>query len=387
MLVLTSVRSNPRVTKQAASLARAGYRVIVVSAGQAGEAERLERDPRGFVILRASPRWLRAEVSDGKRPSLIRGLFSRLVSAVRMLPLVRRTRPGLILGHNLYALPLAWLASLMTRARLAYDAHEVNLDRGGYYQRIRPLIRVIEGCLLPRCDLMITTTGMRARHYRRVYHLPSTPRIFENRPPYVPVSRGDRLRRACGIGPETVIALYQGVLQEGRGLHNMVRAVAGVDSVALVMLGEGPQRQSLMTLAEELDVDDRVHFPGRVPLEELAEWTASADLGLQLLRNTCFNHYSTDSNKLFEYAMAGLPVLASDFPEIRKLVKRHGFGLLVSPEDVAGIRAALVRLVDDGPLRRQLASAARDSAWSLSWDAVEDEYVDVVGGLVRAPGQ
>ena len=67
-------------------------------------------------------------------------------------------------------------------------------------------------------------------------------------------------------------------------------------------------------------------------LAELLAWTASADIGVQPIRNTCLNHLSTDSNKLFEYAMAGLPVVASDFPEIRRVVAAHDIGLLFDPE-------------------------------------------------------
>ena len=49
-----------------------------------------------------------------------------------------------------------------------------------------------------------------------------------------------------------------------------------------------------------------------VPLSKLLAWTTSADIDAQPIRSTCLNHLSTNSNKLFEYAMAGLPGVASD---------------------------------------------------------------------------
>ncbi|MDQ2070125.1 glycosyltransferase [Natronospira bacteriovora] len=402
MLVRTSVLRNPRVVKQAASLVRAGWRVTVVSAGMPGESALYERHPDGFEIRRTRQGWLgrwrrrrqekrRAGAGQGGsapapyrpgRSRLMMVLLRRFMILLRMLPLLRRARPDIVLAHNVNTLLTGWLGARLCGARLVYDAHEVNLDREGYYQKLRGLIRVIEGCVMPRCDLTITTTAMRARHFRRVYGLKDAPLVFANFPRRVVAEAGDRLREQLGLGPEAVIALYQGGLQEGRGLHNMVRAVARVPGVELVFMGGGAQQASLAALADELGVARRVHFPGAVPLEELAAYTASADIGLQLLRNTCFNHYSTDSNKLFEYALSGLPVIASDFPEIRRYVRRHDFGLLVNPHDVDAIAGALSHLASDAGLRRRLAANARAAAPSLTWEAVEDDYVGQLARLL-----
>jgi glycosyltransferase involved in cell wall biosynthesis len=124
-------------------------------------------------------------------------------------------------------------------------------------------------------------------------------------------------------------------------------------------------------MAAERGVGGRVHFVPTVPLAELLAWTASADIGVQPIRNTCLNHFSTDSNKLFEYAMAGLPVVASDFPEIRRVVRAHDIGLLFDPETPGALAAALGRLVADADLRARLAANARASARALSWEAQE----------------
>ena len=399
MLVRTSVLRNPRVIKQARTLVREGWQVVVVSMGDAGERKRLEYHPDGFVILRTPLSWraryrARRTDSDGGggggevyKPGRIRVallLVSRVLILLRMLPLIHRARPQVVLAHNVNTLLTGWLGARLTGASLAYDAHEVNLDREGHYQQLRSVIRVIEGCVMPRSDLNMTTTNMRARHFRRVYRLEQTPRVFENRPPASSFGARIELRDRLGLDADAVVALYQGGLQEGRGLHNMVRAMARVPGLSLVFLGDGPQQGSLGELARELQVQDRVYFAGQIGLDELPGWTASADFGLQLLRNTSFNHYSTDSNKLFEYGMAGLPVIASDFPEIRKIVRSHCFGLLVDPHDVAAVSNAMQRLVDDAELRRALGEAARQAAPQLSWEAVEADYVAQLEEILKA---
>lgn len=59
-------------------------------------------------------------------------------------------------------------------------------------------------------------------------------------------------------------------------------------------------------------------FIPKVPLEDLPKYTKNAYLGFQVLNNVCFNHWSASSNKLFEYMMAEVPVIACSFPEIKK---------------------------------------------------------------------
>jgi glycosyltransferase involved in cell wall biosynthesis len=144
-----------------------------------------------------------------------------------------------------------------------------------------------------------------------------------------------------------------------------------------VLLGGGHQAEVLEHLTQELGVASRVHFHPKVALEAVSGLTASADVGVQVIRNTCFNHWSTDSNKLFEYALAGLPVVASNFPEIRRVVECHGFGLLVNPESVAHIRAALERLRDEPELRCRLRARARASAVVLSWGSQEPKLLSL----------
>ena len=143
-------------------------------------------------------------------------------------------------------------------------------------------------------------------------------------------------------------------------------AMPGLPPCHLVYIGGGRLLAPLKGMAAARGLGGCVHFLPTVPLAELLAWTASADIGVQPIRNTCLNHLSTDSNKLFEYAMAGLPVVASDFPEIRRVVEAHDIGLLFDPETPGELAGALGRLIADGDLaraaRRQCARAPGRSA-------------------------
>jgi len=153
-----------------------------------------------------------------------------------------------------------------------------------------------------------------------------------------------------------------------------------VPDVALVFVGDGRQRQSLEAAAS--DIRERVHFVGQVPLVELPAWTASADVGVQTLRNTCLNHYSTDSNKLFEYVMGGLPVIASDFPEIRAIVTGFELGVLVDPDSVQEISQAIAGLVEYPARLEQLRANALKARGSLDWRSQVPAFLAVYTGAM-----
>jgi glycosyltransferase involved in cell wall biosynthesis len=403
MLIRASARHHPRVGKQARSLARAGCRVVVVAAKLPGEARPVERLGPGVVAVRTTTGWVSAarrklgierktgptsdavpQAEPGDLPAWRLGLMlvSRCLLAVRMALLARRVRPDVVHAHDFSTLPAGWLASRLCRIPLVYDAHEVNLDREGYYRQLVRIIAWVEGCLIRRCDRVITTTGLRARHFRRVYRLRRTPAVLQNRPEYHPTAMPPvDLRARFTIAPDALLCLYQGGLQAGRGLHNLIAAVAATEGVHLVLLGGGQQQQALRAHTERFDGASRIHLLEQVGSADVAAFTRAADVGAQVLRNTCFNHWSTDSNKLFEYAQAGLAVIASDFPEIRRIVQAYDFGVLVDPHDISAIGAALARLRDDRMLLARLRGNAVRAAPMLDWGSQEPLLLDLYAEL------
>lgn len=151
--------------------------------------------------------------------------------------------------------------------------------------------------------------------------------------------------------------------------------MAQVPETYLVMVGGGLLHDALRAQASELGLEQRVRFVPTVPLAELPTYTASADIGVQPIENTCLNHYTTDSNKLFEYVQAGLPVVASDLPEIRRVVREHDLGLLVPEGDSVALAAALRDLVGDKGKRQYYAVQSRKAASVLNWESQEHELL------------
>jgi glycosyltransferase involved in cell wall biosynthesis len=199
--------------------------------------------------------------------------------------------------------------------------------------------------------------------------------VLQNRPRHQVVQSSKRIREELNLNQPWPIVLYQGGVQQGRGLERLVRVAAQVPSTYFVFIGGGRLDGSLRSIAAELGLEERVRFIPTVALAELPSYTASADIGVQPIENTCLNHYTTDSNKLFEYVQAGLPVVASDLPEIRRVVRAHDLGMLVPPGDTEALAGAIGQLVQNEALRLHYSERAVQAAAALSWESQEHELL------------
>ncbi|MFD2189607.1 glycosyltransferase family 4 protein [Pistricoccus aurantiacus] len=381
MLVCNHFLNDARVLKEAETLIQAGYQVTV-------HALALPEVAPKFEVLRSGVRVQRHGVSKSKasqRPGASKGdrsrrevlalVASRCRAMISMAWFTFREKPDIVHAHDVNMLPTAWFAAFFARASLIYDAHEISTDREGY-RSFRGVVGWIEKQLVPRVSGMITTTNARAKFFARAYGI-DRPLVLQNRPRLVKVEGSNRIREELGLSENWPIVLYQGGLQPGRGLERLVEAASKVPGAYFVYIGGGSQVDELKQRVKASGLGSRVRFIDTVALDELPQYTASADIGVQPIENTCLNHFTTDSNKLFEYVIAGLPVVASQMPEISKVVKTYELGLLVPPGDTEALINAIAKLVSEPELRAYYRVKARIAARSLNWETQEQSLLEL----------
>lgn len=397
MIVWNEFLNDARVRKEAETLQKTGrYSLTVFALHTPGRTRKDELYASGIRVLRTARRpFMRSEASAGIVSSQVASaelprwrmlrmtskILSRAWTHAVIITRVVLSRPEVIHAHDVNTLPSAWLAAILSGARLVYDAHEISTDREGYSD-VRGLVGWVEKRLMPRADAAITTTEARAKFFARAYGVPR-PVVLQNRPRFSTARRTDRIRRELGLQDHWPIVIYQGGLQQGRGLENLVAAAAKIQDAHFVFVGGGRLANRLELQVQTMGLGKRVHFIPTVSLDDLPSYTASADIGVQPIENTCLNHFTTDSNKLFEYMMAGLPVVASDLPEIRRIVAGREFGLLVPAGSQDHLTQALQTLVSDSAKRSQFAENARRAARTLNWDEQEQKLLDLYRGLER----
>ncbi|HEX9036787.1 MAG TPA: glycosyltransferase family 4 protein [Ktedonobacterales bacterium] len=378
MCVLNPAITDERVMREASALAEAGYDVTVVDIEHDSGRPRTET-ARGVKLRHAllPDRWKR-------HYSPARGAGWMAFKLLRMLYatwLVVMTPADIYHAHDITALPACYLAALARRRKLVFDAHELPLVQPHIVKR--RLIHSIAGrlfrFLMRRCDAAITVSPPLVDVMRKMYGGPQA-WVIRNVPLYQAPVRSDRLRERLNLPVGTRIALYQGGIQANRTLDILVRAAHYLDpNTVIVMMGDGPQTAELVSMIAAEDVSDRVKMLPAVPYRELLSWTASADLGLLLFRPdySLSIKYSLP-NKLFEYLMAGLPVLTSEMDAIVDVVRTLEVGEVIrtwSPEAIGrGISTALSDARWRESRRDAALVAARDR---YCWEVEKSRLVDL----------
>jgi len=116
----------------------------------------------------------------------------------------------------------------------------------------------------------------------------------------------------------------------------------------------------------QLQLESRVRFIPKLPYQELRAYTAIADVGVSLDKPLHLNYTYSLPNKVFDYIHAGVPLLVSDLPELRRLVETHNVGRIVSTVTPTAIAEALNAMFDSSE-RDQWRNNALKARDVLNW--------------------
>jgi glycosyltransferase involved in cell wall biosynthesis len=274
--------------------------------------------------------------------------------------------------HDLDTLPAAQAlrTALAPNAKLIYDAHELfpyqEPDRS--FQRYWS---AIEAKFIPLADLVITVNESVAEQLALPYGI-RTPEVIYNScgdpSNDAPLSLDEFYQRFHAPAGGFRV-LFQGGLHPLRNLPNLVRAFARLDdSYGLFIIGTGPLEAKLRALCNQ-QRSGNVHFGGFIPPSELLRYTAHADLGIIPYEDGgLLNMRYCTPNKLFEFIEAGVPICASDLPELARVVVENNIGavyLMRSPDDIAAAIQDCRHLCERGDFALACRQQARRRfAWS-----------------------
>ncbi|WP_167784717.1 glycosyltransferase family 4 protein [Ramlibacter rhizophilus] len=380
-----------RILQEAHSLQALGHQVTVLSGFECREPDAYQTTD-GVIVKRYVYDWQdrRLLALRGRHPLAWRLLWPFMRVRDRLLD-----RPAgfdyfvlekalehefdVVHVHDYPALRPGVMAAQARGVPVVYDSHEFYPVQSSFTpaQQKRHLAR--ERRLVRECVQVITVNPYLARMIAREHGI-DEPMVILNACPW-PAPQDDALvlradeparaarRREFGIPPDAFTFLYQGWLSPERNLDVMVRAIARVPSpAALVVVGYGDYRAVLENLATELGVADRVHFLGRIESEALVRLTPACDVGLIPYAAVDEMHRYCSPNKLFEFVMAGLPVIANDLPYLRDVVAGHDFGWLGELESVDALSSMMAQALASPDRLQQYATHAIAARQQLNWD-------------------
>ncbi|WP_226670843.1 glycosyltransferase [Metabacillus litoralis] len=279
-------------------------------------------------------------------------------------------------SNDLNTLPQGYISAKwrFKKKTLIYDSHEVQTSRTGYEN---PWYKKFEHFFIKRIDSMIVENNTRAKYNEELYGF--YPYVLHNYP-FKQVEHNKEkvnLHKMLSLPEDEKILLYQGGIQTGRGLDKLIEAFPKFNEGTLVLIGDGRIKDELQLMVKEKGLEDKIKFISKVPLQDLPKYTRNAYLGFQVLNNVCFNHYSASSNKLFEYMMSEVPVVACDFPEIKKVVIENKIGLAIDPHDPDEIAKAVNDLLQNSAKRDFFSGNCVQAREKYNWEVEQGNLLNV----------
>ncbi len=314
-------------------------------------------------------------------PAFIKHSLSVIELTLKMIFNSFKAKPSIIHCHDTLVLPLGVLVKLFTGSKLIYDAHELESNRNGLSNTLGKMTFFVEKLLWRFIDKIIVVSPSISDWYQKNIGIKST-EIIMNSPILSENNfdiKNDKLyfRNKFNIPDSSKIFLYIGILSEGRGIDLLIEAFKKIDlSSHLIFLGYGEFKNRLVELSKE---HDNIHVHDAVPHNEVVSIAKSADVGLCFIQNVSLSDYYCLPNKLFEYAFAEIPVLASKFPDISMVVEKYNIGKC-SDLDSESIYNAIKEFEQIEELPRINASDLYD----LSWSAQEEKLVKMYEDLIKS---
>jgi glycosyltransferase involved in cell wall biosynthesis len=246
----------------------------------------------------------------------------------RVLSHALKFKPRLIHCNDPNSLPAALLIKRMLKAKLVYDAHELESNKNGLSKLLGKLTFLLEKFSWSSIDSLIVVSPSIENWYLNNIGFKRSAVILNS--PLLGLDsnyQSNYLRNKFGIAENIKLFIYIGILGRGRGIDLLLDVFPQLNGKAsMVFLGFGEYEEKIKEISKK---HGNIYFHSAVPHDQVINVARSADFGVCLIENVSLSDYYSLPNKLFEYTFAGVPVIASDFPDINKIVEKYNMGLCV----------------------------------------------------------
>ncbi len=256
---------------------------------------------------------------------------------IRLFLFLFKNKASLLIANDLDTLLPNYYFSKRRRIPLVYDSHEIFCEVPELQHT--PLKKCIwetaEKSIVPKLKYCITVNQSIANWFNEKYKTDF--KVVRNIPDKIIVDK-IKTRQELNIPINKKIILLQGAgINIQRGAEEAVEAMQFIENAILLIIGSGDAISNLEFKIKDLKLDKKVLMLGKIKPEELYHYTCNADIGLSLDKNTNLNYQLSLPNKLFDYTLAGVPVLASPLLEIKLFIDKYKVGICIESHDAKHI--------------------------------------------------
>lgn len=296
---------------------------------------------------------------------------------IRLLFLLLSRPSDLLVSNDLDTLLPNFLIHRIKQIPIVYDSHEYFTATPELVDRpkVQRIWKWIEKTIVPKLKNSITVNASIAKLFEEEYHVPF--KIVRNIPNRF-INSEIPTRKTLGLPEDKKIVLLQGSgINVKRGAEEAVEAMQYIDNVLLLIVGGGDVLPLLKKMVTDLSLQNKVMFVTRQTPENLAGYTANADIGLTIDKDTNINYRFSLPNKLFDYMYAGVPVLATPLVELKNIIETYEIGDFIENHDPEHIANKIKNMLADESKLAMFKANTHKAAADLNWENEKKTLIEI----------
>jgi glycosyltransferase involved in cell wall biosynthesis len=272
----------------------------------------------------------------------------------------------------------AFLIAKLKNKPCIYDAHEYFTEVPEVNRRpaVKKMWEALADVLIPKIKYAYTVGPCLAKIFEERYGTPFE--VIRNMPFKYPIPSSQ------DTPPSQKVILYQGALNEGRGLEAAIMAMHEIHHAELWLAGEGDLSDKLRKMVEEEGLQTKVTFLGYLLPAALKELTPKAYIGLNLLENKGLSYYYSLANKAFDYIQAGVPSIHMAFPEYQQLNDTYATFVLIPDLEPDHIKFAIQQLIEEEDTYLSIRNHCLQAAQHLNWEEESRRLVSFYKSIFKS---
>lgn len=356
--VKDAVWYDPRVRKQIDEYIECGHSVVAVGV-QDFRYNQTEIEKMPCTVYLA-----KVNCNLYKNPNFFQKVYREIKTNIDIYKLIVSTKPDIIHANDLNALIPAYYASKKLKCGIIYDTHEIFLENPWVVRNklSRLSWSFFEKRIIRHVDLVVSVSHVAAEYLKKKYKLKKILVVTNC------VSKKTIIKNSTPATPLQV--LNHGQFYEGRGydiLVDVAPLITELSNVQIALRGYGRLEQEIRKRVAEKNIRNFVFFPP-VKVYELIPAASTAWVGIAITEDISLNFKLSVSNKLFEYAAAGLPIIMSGIPEHVYLNEKYHIGIILksnSPEDIA---EAIKKMYYDKSFYQECKENVYKMSMEVNWE-------------------
>lgn len=282
------------------------------------------------------------------------------------------SKKDLLFSNDLDTLVPNYLIRKIQKKKLIFDSHELfsEIPELENRKRVKNFWLAIEKKIIPKLKNIITVSDSIKEHYQSLYgvnvsvvrNIPENKKVIQT--PFDFDTHGKK------------IILYQGSVNVGRGLELMIDTMHLLEDYILVIIGDGDISTKLIEKVNTLDLKNCVKFLGRINPDELKNLTPNTTVGMSLEEDLGLNYRYALPNKLFDYIHAEVPMVVSNLPEMKAIIKKYAIGEVLIDRTPISL-ASTIKTMAAKNYKKELIEAKKQLNWALE----KEKLISIISPL------